>query len=54
MGFEGTTITPQIRKLISEHHIGSLLLTAKNFKSMEPYPSPDFHVKQVVCCADGD
>ncbi|KXT05093.1 hypothetical protein AC578_7572 [Pseudocercospora eumusae] len=35
MGFEGTTITPQIRKLITEHHIGSLLLTAKNFKNAE-------------------
>ncbi len=32
MGFEGSTVTPQIRKLISEHHIGSILLTAKNLK----------------------
>ncbi|KAK3715814.1 hypothetical protein LTR37_006797 [Vermiconidia calcicola] len=35
MGFEGTTVTPQIRKLIEEHHIGSILLTAKNLKSAE-------------------
>lgn len=32
MGFEGTTVTPQIRKLIQEHHIGSILLTAKNLQ----------------------
>lgn len=33
MGFEGTTVTPQIKKLIQEDHIGSLLLSAKNLKS---------------------
>jgi hypothetical protein len=32
MGFEGTVVTPQIRKLISEHHIGSILLKASNLK----------------------
>lgn len=32
MGFEGNTVTPQIKKLIGEHHIGSILLTAKNLK----------------------
>ncbi|SMY21386.1 unnamed protein product [Zymoseptoria tritici ST99CH_1A5] len=35
MGFEGTTVTPQIRKLIVEHHLGSILLTAKNLQSAE-------------------
>ncbi|KAF2396185.1 glycoside hydrolase [Trichodelitschia bisporula] len=35
MGFDGTTVTPQIRQLIQEHHIGSILLTAKNLKSAE-------------------
>ncbi|CAK4031938.1 glycoside hydrolase family 3 [Lecanosticta acicola] len=35
MGFEGTTVTPQIKKLIQEHHLGSILLTAKNLKSAE-------------------
>ncbi|KAH0558518.1 hypothetical protein GP486_004826 [Trichoglossum hirsutum] len=35
MGFDGTTVTPQIRKLIEEHHLGSILLTAKNLKSAE-------------------
>jgi beta-N-acetylhexosaminidase len=34
MGFEGTEVTPQIRKLIQEDHLGSILLTAKNLKSM--------------------
>lgn len=31
-GFEGQTVTPQIRSLIRDHHIGSILLTAKNLK----------------------
>ncbi|KAF2167845.1 glycoside hydrolase family 3 protein [Zasmidium cellare ATCC 36951] len=35
MGFEGTTVTPQIRELIQKHHLGSILLTAKNLKSAE-------------------
>ncbi|KAF2767613.1 glycoside hydrolase [Teratosphaeria nubilosa] len=35
MGFEGTTVTPQIRKHITEHHLGSILLTAKNLKSAQ-------------------
>ena len=32
MGFDGTTVTPQIRKLIEDHHLGCILLTAKNLK----------------------
>lgn len=36
MGFEGNTVTPQIRKLIQENHIGSILLTAKNLKCTIP------------------
>ncbi|GAB7363431.1 hypothetical protein MBLNU230_g3707t1 [Neophaeotheca triangularis] len=35
MGFQGNSVTPQIRKLIQEHHIGSILLSAKNMKSAE-------------------
>ncbi|KAI9826495.1 MAG: hypothetical protein M1819_007344 [Sarea resinae] len=35
MGFDGTTVTPQIRKLIEDHHLGCILLTAKNLKSAE-------------------
>ncbi|KAF2718840.1 glycoside hydrolase family 3 protein [Polychaeton citri CBS 116435] len=35
MGFEGQTVTPQIKKLIGQHHIGSILLTAKNLRSAE-------------------
>lgn len=30
MGFDGTEVTPQVRKLIEVHHIGTILLTAKN------------------------
>ncbi|CAK7217823.1 hypothetical protein SEUCBS140593_003341 [Sporothrix eucalyptigena] len=33
MGWDGTEVTPQIRHLIEEHHLGSILLTAKNLKS---------------------
>lgn len=36
MGFDGTTVTPQIQKLIETHHLGSILLTAKNLKSVIP------------------
>lgn len=32
MGFDGTTVTPEIRQLIEQHHLGSILLTAKNLK----------------------
>ncbi|CAL5868813.1 uncharacterized protein PFLUO_LOCUS3040 [Penicillium psychrofluorescens] len=35
MGFDGTTVTPQIRSLIEDYHLGSVLLTAKNLKSAE-------------------
>lgn len=40
MGFEGDTVTPQIRKLIKEHHIGSILLTAKNLKCKDQLYRP--------------
>lgn len=33
MGWDGTSVTPQIRSLIEEHHLGSIILTAKNLKS---------------------
>lgn len=32
MGWDGTEVTPSIRHLIEEHHVGSILLTAKNLK----------------------
>lgn len=32
MGFDGTEVTPQIRSLIEDHHLGSILLTTKNLK----------------------
>ncbi|KAF2097906.1 glycoside hydrolase [Rhizodiscina lignyota] len=35
MGFDGPTVTPQIKTLIENHHIGSILLVAKNLKSAE-------------------
>ncbi|KAL2131710.1 hypothetical protein VTI74DRAFT_4701 [Chaetomium olivicolor] len=35
MGWDGTEVTPQIRNLIEKHHLGSILLTAKNLKSAQ-------------------
>ncbi|KAI4598194.1 hypothetical protein KJ359_003077 [Pestalotiopsis sp. 9143b] len=35
MGWDGTEITPQIKNLIEKHHLGSILLTAKNLQSAE-------------------
>jgi beta-N-acetylhexosaminidase len=32
MGFDGTSVTPHIKTLIEKHHLGSILLTAKNLK----------------------
>ncbi|KAI5291336.1 hypothetical protein KEM54_005328 [Ascosphaera aggregata] len=35
VGFEGTSVTPQIRSLIEEYHIGCVMLAAKNLRSAE-------------------
>lgn len=35
MGFDGTAVTPHIRELIEKHHLGSILLVAKNLKSAQ-------------------
>ncbi|KAJ3545907.1 hypothetical protein NM208_g2275 [Fusarium decemcellulare] len=35
MGWDGTEVTPQIRRLIQEFHVGSIILTAKNLKSAQ-------------------
>ena len=35
MGWEGTEVTPQIRTLIEDHHLGAILLTTKNLKSRQ-------------------
>ncbi|KAI1325047.1 glycoside hydrolase family 3 protein [Xylariaceae sp. FL0255] len=35
MGWDGTEITDNIRNLIENHHLGSIILTAKNLKSAE-------------------
>ncbi|KAK3402279.1 glycoside hydrolase superfamily [Sordaria brevicollis] len=35
MGWDGTEVTPQIRELIADHHLGAILLTAKNLKSAD-------------------
>lgn len=36
MGFDGTSVTPEIRTLIEDYHLGSVLLTAKNLKCISP------------------
>ncbi|KAJ5677427.1 uncharacterized protein N7477_003060 [Penicillium maclennaniae] len=35
MGFDGTSVSPQVRSLIEDYHLGSVLLSAKNLKSAE-------------------
>ena len=37
VGFDGTTVNDEIRSLIEDHHVGSILLTAKNLKCMLDY-----------------
>jgi hypothetical protein len=32
MGFDGTVVNDQIKSLIEDYHVGSILLTAKNLK----------------------
>lgn len=38
MGWDGTEVTPQIRNLIVNHHLGSIILTAKNLKCSSCIP----------------
>lgn len=35
MGWDGTEVTPEIKHLIEDHHLGSIILTAKNLKSAQ-------------------
>ncbi|EEH44111.2 uncharacterized protein PADG_00400 [Paracoccidioides brasiliensis Pb18] len=35
MGFDGTSVNSEIRSLIEDYHLGSVILTAKNLKSAE-------------------
>jgi len=47
MGWDGTEVTPQIRNLIAEHHLGTILLTAKNLRcklSQGPFRLDSRHV----------
>lgn len=37
MGFDGTEVTPQIKSLIEDHHLGTILLTAKNLKCLSSF-----------------
>ena len=39
MGFDGTSVDPQIRTLIEDYHLGSILLTAKNLKCISAFLS---------------
>lgn len=48
MGFDGPSVSPQIRSLIENYHVGSILLSAKNLKcihslsvdfSLDPFSS---------------
>jgi len=48
MGFEGTSVTPQIKKLIQEDYLGSILLSAKNLKSKTKPLAADIYVPCIV------
>ena len=43
MGFDGPSVSPQIRSLIENYHVGSILLTAKNLKCIY-FLSVDFFI----------
>jgi beta-N-acetylhexosaminidase len=36
MGFDGTSVTEQVRTLIEKYHVGSILLKAQNLKCAAP------------------
>lgn len=36
MGFDGTSVTQQVRTLIEKYHVGSILLKAQNLKCAAP------------------
>lgn len=38
MGFDGTSVSPQIRSLIENYHLGSVLLSTKNLKCIQFSP----------------
>lgn len=40
MGFDGTSVSPQIRSLIEDYHLGSVLLSAKNLKCIASVSHP--------------
>lgn len=45
MGFDGTSVNSEIRSLIEDYHLGSVILTAKNLKCAYPFPSlPPFFI----------
>ncbi|KAL8926968.1 MAG: hypothetical protein Q9172_001561 [Xanthocarpia lactea] len=48
MGFDGTEVTPQIKILIEKHHLGTILLTAKNLKSAEQTTKLVLHLQTIA------
>ena len=49
MGFDGTSVTEQVKVLIERYHVGSILLKAQNLKCAVSYPL----VSLVVALAGG-
>lgn len=39
MGFDGTSVTDQVKILIEKYHVGSILLKAQNLKCRPPIMS---------------
>lgn len=49
LGFEGPEITPQIRSLIEQHHVGSICISAKNLVgAYMAYPTFSFGFHPLV------
>ena len=38
MGFDGTSVTDQVKTLIEQYHVGSILLKAQNLKCAASCP----------------
>ncbi|OAX83731.1 hypothetical protein ACJ72_01911 [Emergomyces africanus] len=48
MGFDGTSVTPEIRSLIEDYHLGSVILTAKNLISAEETTKLVFELQSIA------
>ena len=50
MGFDGTSVTDQVKTLIEKYHVGSILLKAQNLKCAPPLSSAMTSIFTFVHC----